>query len=253
MKSFRVKDLMINVFPCETCTFPNGEATCPDDTRICKVGCTVISCKEACTYVCTHFCTVACTYACTHACTAACTYACTYQCTAACTYGCTQACTAACTYQCTGACTYQCTYACTGACTYHCTHACTYYCTYACTNAVSCVAGCTHISCVEGCTHLTYCEVGCTRITCRGGDTLYPQTQEEESPASLADLKKQLKQQLADVEKREQAAAESQRPHTVGQIDQLMKKLQEAMDDLKSQRVELEQKEKQVASKKPAK
>ena len=38
MKLFRVKDLMINVPPCETCTFPNGEVTCPRATVICVAG-----------------------------------------------------------------------------------------------------------------------------------------------------------------------------------------------------------------------
>jgi len=40
------------------------------------------------------------------------------------------------------------------------------------------------------------------------------------------------------------------RPHSVSQVDQLMKKLQDAMDELKTQRAELEKKEKQAESKK---
>ncbi len=57
-------------------------------------------------------------------------------------------------------------------------------------------------------------------------------------------LKEQLKQQLAEVEKQEQAAAESMRPQTVAEVDNLQKKLQDALDELKARRAELAQKEK---------
>ena len=57
-------------------------------------------------------------------------------------------------------------------------------------------------------------------------------------------MKEQLKQQLAEVEKQEQSAAESLRPQTVAEVDELQKKLQEALDELKARRAELAQKEK---------
>ena len=61
----------------------------------------------------------------------------------------------------------------------------------------------------------------------------------------LGALKEQLKRQLAAIEKQEQAAEEALKPQTVSQVDQLMKKLQEAMDELKTRRAELARKEEQ--------
>jgi len=62
--------------------------------------------------------------------------------------------------------------------------------------------------------------------------------------AGLAALKDQLKQQLADVEKQYSAAEESLRPQTVAQVDALQKKLEAALEELKTRRTELEQKDK---------
>ena len=66
----------------------------------------------------------------------------------------------------------------------------------------------------------------------------------------LGTLKEQLKRQLAAIEKQEQAAEEALKPQTVSQVDQLMKKLQEAMDELKTRRAELARKEEQKPPKK---
>ena len=62
--------------------------------------------------------------------------------------------------------------------------------------------------------------------------------------AALSALKEQLKQQLAEVEKQEQATDESLRPQTVAEADDLQQKLQAALEELKARRKELEQKEK---------
>ena len=57
-------------------------------------------------------------------------------------------------------------------------------------------------------------------------------------------MKEQLTQQLAEVEKQEKATEESLRPQSVAQVDELQKKLEAALEELKSRRAELEQKEK---------
>ena len=62
--------------------------------------------------------------------------------------------------------------------------------------------------------------------------------------ANLAALKAQLKQQLAVIEEHEKATNESMRPQTVAEVDELQKKMQAAMEELKARRTELEQAEK---------
>jgi hypothetical protein len=69
--------------------------------------------------------------------------------------------------------------------------------------------------------------------------------------ASLSALKEQLKQQLADVEKQQQATEDSLRPNTVAQVDELQKKLQDALEELKARRAELELQEKEKAKEPP--
>jgi hypothetical protein len=61
-------------------------------------------------------------------------------------------------------------------------------------------------------------------------------------------LKEQLKQQLAAVEKQHGAAEESLRPQTVAQVDDLQKKLEAALEELKARRTELQQKDKKPPS-----
>jgi hypothetical protein len=64
----------------------------------------------------------------------------------------------------------------------------------------------------------------------------------------LAALKEQLKGQLAQVEQLHSAAEESLRPQTLAQVDELQKKLEAALEELKARRTELEQKGKQPPS-----
>ena len=207
--AFKVKDLMINVLPCGVgCSLScDGHPTC--------VGCSAVGAVPAL------LCTAACSGACSHPCTAVCTHACTAACTQACTFACTGACTQACTQACTYACTHPCTNACTGLCTFECTQ-------------------CTCTFCSQGCT-------ACTGITCHPISIL-PQAgvgAPESSLAALSALKEQLKQQLAAVEKQEKATEESLRPQTVAEVDDLLKKLGEAVEELKSRRAELEAREKE--------
>jgi hypothetical protein len=93
--------------------------------------------------------------------------------------------------------------------------------------------------------------VGCTHkpTTCHPV-TILPQLEGEQGLMDLAALKDQLKQQLAEVEKQEQAISESLQPQTVSQVDQLMQKLQDAMEELKSKRSALAQKEQQEKAEK---
>lgn len=63
----------------------------------------------------------------------------------------------------------------------------------------------------------------------------------EDRFAGLAALKEQLKRQLAEVEHQHSAAEESLRPQTVAQVDELQKKLEAALEELKARRTELEQ------------
>lgn len=71
----------------------------------------------------------------------------------------------------------------------------------------------------------------------------------EGSLAALSALKEQLKQQLAEVEKQEKATEESLRPQSVAQVDELQKKLEGALEELKSRRKELELQEKEEKEK----
>jgi hypothetical protein len=90
-------------------------------------------------------------------------------------------------------------------------------------------------------------------ITCHPISVL-PPAEGEQAMASLSMLKEQLKQQLAAVEEQEQAIDASLQPQTVSQVDQLMQKLQDAMEELKKQRVTLAQKEqREKEEKKPPK
>jgi len=72
-----------------------------------------------------------------------------------------------------------------------------------------------------------------------------PEEEPQASLEALSTLRQQLQQQLAAVEQQEQAINAALKPQTVSQVDQLMQKLQEAMDELKTQRAELAKKEAQ--------
>jgi hypothetical protein len=85
--------------------------------------------------------------------------------------------------------------------------------------------------------------VGCTHspLTCHPITITPPEP--EDSAATLGELKKQLKAQLASVEEQEKALEASMQPQTTSQIDKLVEKLQAALEDLKAQRVTLAAKE----------
>jgi hypothetical protein len=139
-------------------------------------------------------------------------------------------------------CACSCTNACTGTCTGGCTVTCGATC--GCTNGCSnCSAGCTSPTCG--------CSVCSGQCTCSGHPSCSPgshltEAQVAQAPedrfAGLSALKEQLKQQLAAVEKQHSAAEESLRPQTVAEVDDLQKKLEAALDELKARRTELEQK-----------
>jgi hypothetical protein len=65
----------------------------------------------------------------------------------------------------------------------------------------------------------------------------------EDAVSALSALKEQLRQQLDEVERQEKAIEESLRPQTVAEVDNLQKKLQDAMEELRKLRPELEKAE----------
>ena len=67
--------------------------------------------------------------------------------------------------------------------------------------------------------------------------------------SALSALKEELKQQLAEVEKQHAEASASLLPQTVEQVDELTKKLQDALEELKSRRAELAKKAKPAEKK----
>jgi hypothetical protein len=92
---------------------------------------------------------------------------------------------------------------------------------------------------------------GCGDISC--GDTFdtigtvsddCDPDQPARQSANLAALKAQLKRQLAAIEEHEKATNEALKPQTVAEVDDLQKKLQAALEELKARRTELEQAEK---------
>jgi hypothetical protein len=146
-------------------------------------------------------------------------------------------------------CACSCTNGCTGTCTGGCTVTCGATC--GCTNGCSgCSAGCTSPTC--GCSG---CSGGCTcsgpSHQC-GPESHLPLARVAQAPedrfAGLSALKEQLKQQLAAVEKQHGAAEESLRPQTVAQVDDLQKKLEAALEELKARRTELQPKDKKPPS-----
>ena len=69
------------------------------------------------------------------------------------------------------------------------------------------------------------------------------------SLASLSDLKEQLKRQLIEVEKQEAATEESLQPQSVDEVDLLMQKLTDALEELKGRRAELLKKSGSIGTK----
>ncbi len=109
-------------------------------------------------------------------------------------------------------------------------------------NACSALAACSVRICSVG---QTICH-NPSFVTCPGGSIILtiPDPGPVEIATSLEELKAQLKQQLAAIEEQEKATAESMRPQTVAEVDDLQAKLQAAMEELKARRVELEKQEK---------
>lgn len=102
------------------------------------------------------------------------------------------------------------------------------------------------------CTNVTHRD--CTNITC--GDCTWEGTKAKDagtssaaSFAALSILKEQLKQQLAEVEKEQAAVEESLLPQTVEQVDELSKKLTEALQELKVLKQKLSRKPKSAGGK----
>ena len=143
----------------------------------------------------------------------------------------------------------ECTVGCTECSNITC-QACTIGCTFpTCAVGGSIVCACSHlITC--GCTAITcgFC-TNCTALTCFCTVNRITHLPAEDDPQAslqaLSALKQQLRQQLAELETQEQAINAALKPQTVTQVDQLMQKLQEAIDDLKTQRAELAKKEAQ--------
>jgi hypothetical protein len=115
--------------------------------------------------------------------------------------------------------------------------ACHFYCTY----VVSfCHYGCSVYS-------PTFCAFGSVTVTvtCPGSipDTTYVfQTIPQASGPALANLKDQLKQALELAERQEAAQAESQQLQTVADAEMLEKKLNEAIEDVRARKAELQKK-----------
>lgn len=117
-------------------------------------------------------------------------------------------------------------------------------------HACSAVAACT----VRVCSVIPSICNNPTLVTCPGGSfvTPGPDPGPVEMATTLGELKAQLQQQLAAVEEQEKATAESLKPQTVAEVDDLQAKLQGAMDELKTRRAELEKQEK-AKGKEPSK
>lgn len=134
-------------------------------------------------------------------------------------------CACSCTNGCTGTCTGGCSGVSCGACSHH---------------ACTCSTGCSSPTC--GCSG---CSGGCTCSHSCGPQSHLPLARVAQAPedrlAGLSALKEQLKQQLAEVEQQHSAAEEGLRPQTIAQVDELQKKLESALEELKARRTELEQ------------
>jgi signal transduction histidine kinase len=58
----------------------------------------------------------------------------------------------------------------------------------------------------------------------------------------LAALKVQLQQELAEIEKQQEAVNASLKPQTIAQVDELLGKMREAIDELEKRKAELAKK-----------
>ena len=101
--------------------------------------------------------------------------------------------------------------------------------------AANCDAGaCSLVPCTGDCTH-NYCSVtgSCEK-------SLQRQLTPEAHLQELAALKDQLQRALADVEEREQALGEALKPTTLEEVTALETKLEEALQELRARKSELE-------------
>lgn len=75
-----------------------------------------------------------------------------------------------------------------------------------------------------------------------GGSIIGPERQGGDVRAELTALKDQLRQALAHVEAQEQQLAETAKPQTIEEVDQLKSQLLEAVAELDQHRAELQRK-----------
>jgi hypothetical protein len=118
---------------------------------------------------------------------------------------------------------------------------------------IGCHFYCTYVIsvCHYGCSfyYPSFCAFGSVTvtqtITCAGSipDTTYVfQTIPQASGPALANLKDQLKQALDLAERQEAAQTESQQVQTVADAEMLEKKLNEAIEDVRARKAELQKK-----------
>lgn len=219
MKSFKLKDLMIQVQPNapvpQACPVV-GPTVCHSPTIVCQAACSVIACSAAACSL--HPCTaVACSGApCTaHPCTL-------FPCSA---HPCS-------VFPCSA---HPCS---ANACSAHpCSaNVCSVLaCSHACSFAVCSAA---LLSCPNA-SILPPCQQGSVPITITNPTDPGPL----DVSGNLQTLKEQLKQQLAALEQQEKANEESMKPQSVEEVDDLQQKLQGALEELKTRRAELQQKQ----------
>ena len=78
----------------------------------------------------------------------------------------------------------------------------------------------------------------CNPTPCQPSE-IGPPGSEQEYPTSLADLKAQLKQALANIEHQEKALEESMQPKTVAEVEEMQGKLKEAVSELEKHKEHL--------------
>ena len=98
----------------------------------------------------------------------------------------------------------------------------------ACSHVASVCGGCSVIASIRPC--------GCSIIAS------IPAPVNPGDPVELDQLKAQLQQALANVEKQQQATNEALKPQTLEQVDQLEQQIKGALDELSNRRAELQQK-----------
>lgn len=104
-----------------------------------------------------------------------------------------------------------------------------------------CSVGCTFTQCPANtrfCPANTLICPGGTEI-CPGGSVIDDVPRPAPSTEDLAALKEELRQALAEVEAQERVMEESMRPQTLEEADELERKLNAALDDLRAQKEEL--------------